>query len=447
MIKAGAPWPVPSKQTPGSSSAGQDDQTSVTAALNSMIQSAPGASGDCVYCGGHGVVIRNPFDTYEDDTTKSVVPATFWVNDIMVPSQIYPDCDLTDDLGDASYRAAVGYVIGGALGALLPDIDNIQRDDWGWGVFYATDSNSVDWRCRWIDTVGYDCPGYSIPANDLTKVKADKSHVGSGAYSFGNPFAGLGGGGTGFHFDLGGKNVLDQETGCDRNGICLTWDADGQCEPTLSGNDWVDWVEHWIKYRLSDHNGFPDPAACWVNNLRDMIQLQNAHYFFGSGVGKPVTQYWGWNELPLDRETLRNPLNWDAIMIHLPADICNIEGHTGMMDSVDCLHPNSHWRLERTLTKWVDAGYLVPGLENVAYRPGSYVVFAREFQQDGAWFRWFYCEYWSSPSNLYEIVSYPQGENDGACVIQWHSAVLNGTVARPNTSSSGLPDTGMVTMI
>merc|ERR1719310_1770566 len=104
-----------------------EDQTSVTRKLNDHMSS----SGDCVYCGGHGVVVRNYFDGYQDDPMKTVVPGTFWVNDIVVPSQIYPDLDQPETPEEAALRASVALVIGDSLGALFPEIDNIQGDDWG----------------------------------------------------------------------------------------------------------------------------------------------------------------------------------------------------------------------------------------------------------------------------------------------------------------------------
>ena len=55
------------------------------------------------------------------------------------------------------------------MATLYPDFDNVQSDDWGWGVFYATDSNSADKRCRYLEDPGngygpiYDCPeGMSV---------------------------------------------------------------------------------------------------------------------------------------------------------------------------------------------------------------------------------------------------------------------------------------------
>lgn len=187
-------------------------------------------------------------------------------------------------------------------------------------------------------------------------------------------------------------------------------------------------MDHWFKH--GDRLTGVDPAICWVNNLRDLINLQNSIYVkraahSGPGFpepGTPAVQNWGWNEIPLDRIALGNPLNWDAVVIHLPAEIC---GEGGRDDYVDCLSADAQLRLESTLDKWVNAGYLVPGFENADKRPGSYVVFVREFNDGGgAWFKWFFCSYWRSPGSKYDIVSYPDGSDNDACVIEW-SALSN----------------------
>lgn len=401
------------------------------------------SSDACVYCGGHGVVVRNHFDGYENDAMKTVVPATFWVNDMVQPSQLYPDIQFIDGVQetpeDAALRASVAFVIGDQLGALLPEIDSIQNDDWGWGVFYATDSNAVDARCRWLgDFNFYDCPHGGFDGNDLDSFLWDDGHSGSGWYGYGNPFAGLGGGGTGPH--IGGQ-WMDQEQARDENGVSLLWDWDAQCNQELSGNDWGDWIDHW--FANGDMSKGVDALMCWVNNPRDMIKMSNTIWYHaadGTGDGYPAPGIqaafnWGWNEIPFDRLALSDPNNWDAVMIHLPAESC---GQWGNDDVVDCLCEDCHWRLETVLDQWVDAGVLVPGFENIGYRPGSYVVFAREFSPnfDNIWYRWFFCSYWKSPSGKYEIMSYSEGADDGACFIQWGGST--GSDVAINTQNSSV---------
>lgn len=135
--------------------------------------------------------------------------------------------------------------------------------------------------------------------------------------------------------------------------------------------------------------------------------------------GQAATEYWGWNEIPVDRLAIGNPQNWDAVMIHVPAEICG-GGTGGSDDAIACLSIDNQWRLEANLNKWVEAGYLIPGKDNIGSRPGSYVVFSREFYLDEKWLRVFFCDGWTSPSGKYQIMSYAQGnDDDGACYIDW----------------------------
>ena len=170
--------------------------TNVTLDLNNRISAKPG----CLYCGGKGVLLRNHLDGYQNDWSKKVLPATFWVNDIVVPSQIYPDMDITEKQDEACWRASVAVVVGNNLHCFFPHFASIQSDDWGYGVFYATDSNAVDGRCRNLAGFGgYDCPGGWL--TNMGDFQSTSDKTGAGGSDFGNPFAGLGGGGAGCHFE------------------------------------------------------------------------------------------------------------------------------------------------------------------------------------------------------------------------------------------------------
>jgi len=121
------------------------------------------------FTGGKGVIVRTP-DKF-DSSDMHVRPATFWVNDIVAVSQLYPsgnpwrpnngsdgyeqitwmncsDHVESNTTGPWNY-ATVGVVVASSMRLFMPDFDNIQNLSWGWGVFYATSSNSVDQRCYW----------------------------------------------------------------------------------------------------------------------------------------------------------------------------------------------------------------------------------------------------------------------------------------------------------
>jgi len=200
----------------------QGGPTDVTDQLNQAI--SRGKSG--VYTGGKGLLVRNPFDNYEQSSWK-VVPSTFWTNDIIVPTAVFPtgwggfqhgngDPNCANSQWNGFYKmklcptdartgysspwlyATTGYIIGDRMNDVFPHFDKIQDTDWGYGVFYATDSNSVDQRCRWLSSLGgWDCPGYWLDKNG--HASRDKSKLGAGNYDAGNAYAHGGGGGAGPH--------------------------------------------------------------------------------------------------------------------------------------------------------------------------------------------------------------------------------------------------------
>lgn len=333
-------------------------------------------------------------------------------------------------------------------------------------MFYATDSNSVDFRCRWLnDYQIYDCPpdaygrfGGGYIGSDGIWI-ADDTKTGTGTFPAGNPEVDdSNGGGTGCHFDKGAAMVLDQTDAIASDGSNLVQDSHCQCNYGFAG-DWGDWVQRWIdlatpKPNLNDNEnwlgagGFLAPfraideVACWVNNLRDMIDLQNniwwKRWYWASQVAPETnwqandanTQwaYWGWNEIPMNLDALTPAGNHQAVFIHLPTSIC---GNGGGDDSVWCLGAGHQQALEYDLDNWVNGpegfGYLVPGYDNMANRPGSYVVFVREWydMDNDRWRKYFFCENWQGPMGKYKIVSWTMGTNGagdpGACYIDFGS--------------------------
>jgi len=402
--------------------------TSVTDDLNALI--SRGDDGG-VYTGGKGLLLRNPYDSYEHlgEGGFKVLPTTFWSNDIFAPSQMYPGsggggnplcpqdwCDhdaTTGDNGPWNY-AQTAYVVGSNLGDFFADFDNLQSVDWGWGVFYPTDSNAVDKRCRWLESDGiFDCPGGYISDDGF---HTDPSKGGAGYYDAGNPYANPDmGGGAGCHFETW---AIDQTDAVNAAGENIVQDKDCQCNYNLKGDDssWASWKDNWLanaehkpgfNYEWFSQGKAPswalDVGMCWVSNLRDMINMQNQIFwsrYEWSSQQEPQSQwgtdgpsnrnYWGWNEIPMPTQKITNPRNWDAIVIKLPAAIC---GDNGQYDTVQCLLDGHKERLHNDLIQWRNDNYLKPGKDMISERPGSYVVFVREWMDgSGNWFRYFFCE-------------------------------------------------------
>ena len=78
-----------------------------------------------------------------------------------------------------------------------------------------------------------------------------------------------------------------------------------------------------------------DTAACWVNYLRDMIDIQNAlpwaRFSWNNQLipasswdfqtSDELRKYWGWNEIPVAKSVVDYTGSWDAIIIKLLADV------------------------------------------------------------------------------------------------------------------------------
>lgn len=449
--------------------------TGTTDDLNSRILS----SSDGVYTsGGKGVIVRNPFDWGPDHSFDDpqygyvVVPTTFWHNDIFAPSQMYavgpngdincpndctsgfydmPCCEpdaYSGDRGPWSY-AGVSYVIGTAMPSVFSDFENIQDDDWQYGVFYATDSNSVDSRCRYwglADPPGFDCPGFWIPEGGLPV--ADDTMFGTGRYVSGNPYVGGGGGGAGCHWSTN-FNLLDQTEAVSGDGMDFVMNADCQCHDYFTDN-WDEWIDHWMlygkaKYGTETLNGWfqggiakapsqaVDLAACWVSNPRQMIKLQNAMWWRRTQWNNQICPksdwdygdyhddraYWGWNEVPMLREDMANLQNHDAVVIKLPAGIC--DDPTNAIDAIDCMSDGGRNYLEDRLLDWQNQKLMVPGADLQHERPGSYVVIVREVQYSDYdnWYRQFFCQYWVG--YRYQINYIPEAAANpfGSCYIEY----------------------------
>lgn len=219
----------------------------------------------------------------------------------------------------------------------------------------------------------------------------------------------------------------------------------------MKGDDgsWSPWFWNWVEnaQHKSDHDyGFlggsgqkapswaMDVGICWVNNFRDLINIQNQYFWnrydwhaqqvpnsnWNQNDPPSNRPYWGWNEVPMPADKITNNHLWDAIVIKLPAAIC---GDNGGQDTTNCLGEAQQDQLAKDLIDWKDAGHLLPGEDMITKRPGSYVVFAREWMDDsGNWFRYFFCENFKRGSSGIEIVYEPKGGkygDTGACYAQY----------------------------
>jgi len=189
-----------------------------------------------------------------------------------------------------------------------------------------------------------------------------------------------------------------------------------------SGYEWMKWFGGGKAPSFS-----VDLAACWVNNPRDMIEIQNAMWWYRDSWNNQLVpypdatgrRYWGWNEIPLNIGVANNPVYWDAVVVKLPSAICG----GGTADTVKCLTPDAQNHLEQNLQWYVNEKHLIPGVAHLKFRPGSYVVFMKEWWNKDfySWYRGFYCEPWESPQKRLQIVYTPRSGGDvtGNCYIDY----------------------------
>ena len=415
--------------------------------LNARIARGPNATAsDGVYTGGKGVIVRNAFDGYEENSNLAVVPATFWVNDIFSPSQFYPNgvpecpssnwqppCDGGAGGPSPFDYVVVGYVIGSQMDKVIEDFQNIQEPTYSKGTFYAMDSNASDQRCRYEPqfepAYNYTCRSFDgavagtlyCPGNQQPCTwKADPTQKGPGQYVPSE------GGGRGCHASPNQSEfVFDQTQTPPGASFFLTQDEACQC-PASQGdafkvieNGWEQWVNSFVQSTNAGWVTGPskpswalDLTACWHDNVRDMINLQNWIYFDRlkwSNQTVPITDwtsrppdslraFWGWNEIPVDRLVVSNRANWDAVVIKLPAQACPNNASAATLSCVQDLN-KATYGLKSQLDKWYSQWYL---------SDGDPVVLAREFD-DGSgsnnFTREFFCDNYQGGG--YRIVSDP----------------------------------------
>jgi len=444
--------------------------TQVINDLNTAIHRSSGWTDDpsttpylAVYNDGDnkGVVFFNYFDGFQPplyyegggsiqkyDTLLSVRVGTFWHNDIFTPSQAYPPVGddhvplnpgapgPNDDSVEPFKFAVVGGVMwGGGMGKQYDNFDNIQSDGWSsaW-AFYPHDSNAGDKRCHyWDNHNAWECPGYwcDVHADGTSDCNPDASKRGAGQdFAYGQ----------GCHFNI--KEGFFDQTDAEVGGENLVQDYQCQCNYQLKSSAyadaWKSWVDQWRnnavqKVQDPAYNWFgsalspqygADYAACWMNNPRDMILLQNqlwwsmADWLTPEGdtdhPSPPIDtssaasiSYWGWNEVVLDPDVINDPSNWDAVAIKLPAGTFSLSDLTGDVQS----------NLESQFSAYINDGKLATGLDNAGNRPGSTVVVVKEFMDDSqtGWQKEFFCEDWTG--NCFSVNYDPS--NDACYLDTW----------------------------
>ncbi len=317
----------------------RQQQTAVTQHLNRLLN--PKSS---------GIFVRAP-DKFSG-APQRLVPATLLRNDILTPTGVFPAADPICPTPDGSNGYGVqanlagGCAANGYVMAQAGIVVGTHMDRYDVGVYYPTDSNSVDNRCHDLGNGTVECAEGGVGIQTKGPVAYD---------------------GTGCHAE-------DQADSPSPKGVSLVSGANCRCNAALSGNRWNDWVDHWLKYsHRSTGATFPwfqgsnpkrpyyvkggargkapmwalDQVSCSMTTKKDAIELQNALWQrrlewwngtlptarFGlqqQGIdvsARPATlgsrvadrYYFGWNEIPVRGAIDAEPGRWDALMIKLPA--------------------------------------------------------------------------------------------------------------------------------
>ncbi|NQY58204.1 MAG: hypothetical protein HRT86_17285 [Ilumatobacteraceae bacterium] len=415
-------------------SSGDDDDASTTGGDGTGDQSGSTDTSDSLNelldPSSTGVLVRVP----DGLGSQKFVPASFMRNDVHPPTGMYqgpptvsapagtdgPQCSGTGNESDTDgYVDMTGYVLefcasdsppedGSGLGGsdpyTLAEVGVVvgkQFSRYDTGVYYPTDANVTDDRCHWS---GGDPSNQECPDDD-------------------------GSGGAG---DEDGKGCHPKQTDAPGpDGVTLVSDPSCQCNADLSGNDWNDWIDHWLDYAQDSPNQQPggdnssytffegndestpyyeeggqdgkapmyalDWASCWVSDVDDMVGLQNAfwtnraRWFNGLLPQAPaelrdfdevdgMKYYWGWSEVPVPNSFDKNQDDWDAIVVKLPAGT----------SSIGDLSADAQADLGAGLAEFVQSNGIEMGSPQTAY----VLLLTEEYKggEDDAWERRFACE-------------------------------------------------------
>ncbi len=430
-----------------------------------------------------GVLVRVP----DGLGSNKFVPASFMRNDVYPPTGMYqgpptvsapagtdgPQCTGTGNESDTDgYVDVTGFVIdwcasdsppedGSGLGGsdpyALAEVGVVvgkQFSRYDAGVYYPTDANVTDDRCHWS---GGDPSNQECPDED-------------------------GSGGAG---DEDGKGCHPKQTDAPGpDGVTLVSDPSCQCNADLSGNDWDDWIDHWLEYAQDSPNQQPggdnssytffegndesipyyeqggqdgkapvfalDWASCWVSDVDDMVGLQNAfwtnraRWFNGLVPQAPaelqdfdevdgMKYYWGWSEVPVPNSFDKNQDDWDAIVVKLPAGT----------SSTSDLSSDAQADLGAGLAEFVRSN----GIEIGAPRSAYVLLLTEEYKggDDDAWERRFACEAFdfTEAGISIEYLSKDDESSDGkgACYLDGQVETTSSTPDGGGSASGAAPST------
>jgi len=317
-----------------------------------------------------GVVLRSTPDPY-----KSILAAgSYTRNDIQAPTSMFtypggPFCGASIPANqmvgvDGPVPAPAAY--SQECGPEQPDIwgapagtDAYQLAQYGYvrkhtgkftaGVFYAHDANALDRRCWYNEETGI-CQEPEGGRFDGDNRNGPGDHGGQGCHSE--------------------NGTEPQVTAVSPDGVSLVEGMNCQCNTGLSGNNWKDWIDHWLTYSDPPGDGyqpqfdyfrgnqreipfnedggevgkiqqvFVDFSICWMPKVDDMIAMQNSlwqmrsEWWNGLFPRQPAGEqdttnvsgqkyYWGWNEVPVDQRADMTK-NHHAKVIKLPAGVTKI---------------------------------------------------------------------------------------------------------------------------
>lgn len=312
-----------------------------------------------------GFIVRNwddgiPKTDWEGNILKSTI-CTMWQSCIISPNQSYPyirngiDIHKDDWGGGPEGTSWMVPALIAAYGKACHETNLLFNDyygmypepgkkfTWGYGIFYPHDANSdkrgipqfKDWGQN-PDGTWYAVVKEPVQYDDGKDVDDPHSLVNDP----GNPmsYGAYSAGGAGRHKNIDFQKFLTGDGNYKflRQGSYTGyfWEANYD----LKGNDgaWTPYIDQFVQRSkdygpidpsFSFNQQFKADASPWVNNPGDMISLQNALYYrYPDWCNcKDNKTYWGWNELPLQKNILDNAANVDALIFNLPSEFLGLE--------------------------------------------------------------------------------------------------------------------------